>query len=141
MRWGVQTVQRPDQLDTEQVFAFGEYLRWRLLFGWGVYSAGMGIIQTPNLRSALQSIQRDVDERVDSARVDIGEQSVKALKASRLVNSDTGRMKRGFGSKVVGKEVEITNSVEYAKYVERRYRGVERTLRARRSEIVRRVNG
>ena len=98
------------------------------------------IVSSHSASDVVRQLQRDVDERVDSARVDIGEQSVKALKASPLVNSDTGRMKRGFGSKVVEDRVVITNSVEYAKYVERRYRGVERTLRARRSEIVRRVN-
>ena len=121
----------------------------RLLFGRGVYSAGMGIIQTPNLRAALQSIQRDVDDRSRKARVGIARESVNALRSSRsLVNVDTGKMKRGFRASVArgNNRIDIVNSVRSARgfrypiVVERRYRGVERTLRARSSEIVRRVN-
>ena len=109
----------------------------------------MTIIQTPDLRSALQAIQKDVDNRSRDARRLIGAESVRKLRSTSVsrVNVDTGKMRRSFFFKVArgNNRIDIINTARspsgfrYPVLIERRYGGAARTLRAERTSIARRT--
>ena len=103
------------------------------------------LVQTRGVRSALQSIQADVEDRSRYARRLIGTHSVQRLRAGdTLVNVDTGKMRDSFTYKVArgNNRIDIFNSAtsprgfRYPILIERRYRGAERTLNRSRTRIV-----
>ena len=107
------------------------------------------LVQTPSVRSALQSIQEGVDSRVRTARRLIGDEAVRTLRtpSTSRVNVDTGTMRSSFQFKAARNNNRIDifnrarsrNGFRYPILVERRYGGVAKTLRANRGRIVRRV--
>jgi len=103
-------------------------------------------VTTPGLRRALARVQRQVDERSRLARRAVGAAAVERLRSGdSLVNVDTGLMRRSFRFRVPRgrRTVEIYNTARseggypYAKIVESRYRGAERTVSANRRLIAR----
>ena len=107
------------------------------------------LIQTPGIRSALQSIQADVDSRTHTARRLIGDEAVRTIRkpGTSKVNVDTGTMRSSFFFTVSrgNNRIDIFNRARsrkgfrYPILIERRYRGVERTLTANRSRIAARA--
>ena len=116
----------------------------------GGVTAGPTLIQTPAIRTALQRIQKDVDNQTRDARRLIGSESVAKLRApsTSLVNVDTGLMRRSYKFKVAhgNNRIDIFNTAtskkgfRYPIYIEKQFRGVRRTLTTQRRSIVRNVN-
>lgn len=102
-------------------------------------------ITTPGVSSALRQIAKQVDGNVRVARSWIGHHSVAALRSpsSSLVNVDTGKMRRSFVYSLQQGRIEIGNTARspqgypYPVIIERRFRGVQRTLIRNRRRIAR----
>ena len=112
----------------------------------GRATKGPTLIQTPGVRVALQRIQADVDDRTRDARRFIGFEATERIRSrSSLVNVDTGHMRRSFKFKVAkgNNRIDIFNTAtsskgfRYPLLIEKRFRGVERTIQRDRRRISR----